>query len=150
VPQVYLKNFCNSKSAIAVLDKRTKKVFSTGVQVVRVENNFYTLDKMKDPYYWERVYATGIELLMGNLLPAIIFRTNLLVQNGSVIINHSEKEELAIIMVMQLFRGKQIRKYERMLYQEYLPVALAKSKALFAPLNDKQNKLLESFATDDY
>lgn len=51
---------------------------------------------------------------------------------------------------MQLFRGKQIREYERMLYQENLPFSLAKGKALFGPLNDKQNKLFEAFATDDY
>lgn len=97
VPQVYLRNFCNSNSAITVLDKHTQKVFSTGVQAVGAEKNFYTLDKMKDPYYWERVYATGIEPLMGNLLPAIISRTNPLVQNGSVIINHSEKKNLRLL-----------------------------------------------------
>lgn len=150
VPKVYLKNFCNSNNAIAVVDRHTRKIFSTGIGAVGAEKDFYTLEKMEDPYCWERTYATGVEPLMGNLLPTIISRTNLLVQSGSCILSTSEKEQLAIIMVMQLVRGKQIRKYERMLYQDYLPIALAKVNVLFGPLNDTQKALVKSFTTDDY
>lgn len=150
VPQVYLKNFCNASKAIAVMDKRSQRVFSTGIRVVGVENDFYTLDKMKDPYYWEHVYANGVESQMGGLIPKIISQSNLLVRNGTIIINDSEKVQLAAIMVMQLFRGKQSREYERKLYQSYFPETLKKTKEKFGPLSNEQNELLRALENDDY
>lgn len=150
VPQVYLKNFCNASKAIAVMDKRRQRIFSTGISAVGAENDFYTLDKMKDPYCWELIYATGIEPQMGKLIPKIISQTNILVRNGAIIINYSQKEQLAAIMVMQLLRGKQNRDYEKGLYQQRLPEILNQVKERFGPLSNKQNELLQGFENDEY
>lgn len=150
MPQVYLRNFCNGSNAIAVMDKYRQKVFSTGIRAVGAENDFYTLDKMDDPYCWEHIYANGVEPQMGELIPKIISQANLLVRNGSIIINDSEKVQLAAIMVMQLLRGKRTRDYERQLYQSYLPEMLRKTKEKFAPLSRKQNELLIAYENDDY
>lgn len=150
VPQVYLRNFCNSSEAIAVLDKQRQRVFSTGIRAVGAENDFYTLEKMEDPYCWERVYANGVEPLMGELIPKIISKSNLLVRNGVVIINDLEKAQLAAIMVMQLFRGKQSRDYERALYQSYLPATLKNTREVFGPLSSKQEELLRAYENDDF
>lgn len=150
VPQVYLKHFCNSVKAIAVIDKHNQKVFSTGIRAVGAENDFYTLEKMNDPYYWEHVYADGMEPLLGQLIERVISQSNLLVRNGTVIISDVEKVKFAIIMVMQLLRGKQSREYERKLYQKRLPGVLKKAQKVFGPLSDEQDALLEAFAKDDY
>ena len=150
VPQVYLRNFCNASKTIAVLDRCSQRVFSTGIRAVGAENDFYTLEKMEDPYCWEHIYASGIEPQMGDLIPKIISQANLLVRNGAIIINESEKVQLATVMVMQLLRGKQSRDYERKLYQSYLPETIKKTKEIFGPLSSKQNELLRSYENDDY
>lgn len=150
VPQVYLKNFCDLHGCIAVMDKRERRIFSTGVRAVGAENDFYTLEKLEDPYCWEHTYASSIEPLMGKLLSKLISQTSILVQNGATVISPSEKAQLAVIMVGQLLRGKQSREYEQKLYADYLPEAIDKAKTLFGPLSNEQNKLLEAFASDDY
>jgi hypothetical protein len=150
VPKVYLRNFCDLHGCIAVMDKREHRIFTTGVRAVGVENDFYTLEKLDDPYCWERAYASGIEPLMGKLLTKLISQTNILVQNGATVISPSEKAQLAVIMVVQLLRGKQSREYEQKLYADYLPEAIDKAKTLFGSLNNEQNKLLEAFASDEY
>lgn len=150
VPEVYLKNFCNSSKAIAVLDKTNKRVFSTGIRAVGVEKNFYTLDKLEDPYYWEHIYATGIEPLMGKLISTVISHSNPLVRNGATILSYSEKVQLAFIMVMQLLRGKQLREYEHRFYQDYLPDAFKLAKEKFGLLSDEANRLLQVFSDDEY
>lgn len=150
VPQAYLRNFCNLSEAIAVLDKRSRKVFSTGIRVVGAENDFYTLEKMEDPYCWEHIYAAGMDSQIGEIIPRIISQANILVRNRSIIINDSEKVTLAAIMVMQMLRGKRTREYERELYQNYLPDALRKTREVFGLLNDKQNELLRAYENDDY
>jgi len=132
------------------MDKREHRIFTTGVRAVGVENDFYTLEKLDDPYCWERAYASGIEPLMGKLLTKLISQTNILVQNGATVISPSEKAQLAVIMVVQLLRGKQSREYEQKLYADYLPEAIDKAKTLFGSLNNEQNKLLEAFASDEY
>lgn len=150
VPQVYLKNFCDLRGCIAVMDKHQRRIFSTGVRAVGAENDFYTLEKLEDPYCWEHTYASSIEPLMGKLLSKLISQTNILVQNGAIVISSFEKAQLAVIMVVQLLRGKQSREYEQKLYADYLPEAIEKAKNLFGSLSNEQNKLLEAFASDDY
>lgn len=85
------------------------------------------MDGLKDPYCWEKAYADSIEPLMSVLLPTIISRVNVLVQTGHRIINEDEKSQLALIMVMQLLRGKQSRAYEKKLFDELLPSTIEKA-----------------------
>ncbi len=125
-------------------------MFSTGIRVVGAENDFYTLEKMEDPYCWERTYATGMDSKIGELVPRIISHANLLVRNGTIIVNDLEKATLASIMVMQLLRGKQCREYERKLYQNILPDTLKTTRERVGPLSDKQNELLQAYENDDY
>ena len=150
VPQVYLKNFCSQDGLLSVLDKDTGKIFSTGTSVVGGEKNFYTLDKMKDPYCWEKAYAEGIEPMMGEIFPKIISQDNVLIQNGKCIINAKEKVKLAIIIIMQLFRGKQSRQYEEKLFRELLPATVERAKAVFSPLTDQQEALIKEIESKDY
>lgn len=150
VPKSYLRNFCNSSKAIAVMDKRSQRVFSTGISAVGVENNFYTLEKMEDPYHWERAYAAGMDSRIGELMTKVISQTNLLVRNGTIIINNREKAQLAAIMVMQLLRGKQGREHMRKDYQNYLPNILREIKEVLGPMNDEHDKLLQAYENDEY
>lgn len=62
MPKVYLKNFCAKDDSIAVLDKTRNRIFSTGLEAVAVEKNFYTVDGLEDPYCWEKAYAKSIDL----------------------------------------------------------------------------------------
>lgn len=117
VPQVYLKNFCDSQNSIAVINQHEHRIFTTGIRAVAVENNFYTLKKLKDPYCWERAYTSYIEPLMGKLFPKLISRTSIVVQNGATVMTPVEKMELSLIMVVQLLRGKKSRNYEQKLYK---------------------------------
>ncbi len=79
----------------------------------------------------------------GEAFNKVNFSNNILVQNGATVISPSEKAQLAVIMVVQLLRGKQSREYEQKLYADYLPEAIDKAKTLFGSLNNEQNKLLE-------
>lgn len=148
VPRVYLKNFCNKAGSLSVWDKQTCRMFSTGVEVVCAENDFYTLEDTDDAYFWEQAYSRGIEPIMGELLPKVISRGNLLVSNGSCIISDTEKVKLAFTLVMQMLRGKQSREYERMLFEENLPEVLNNVKSKFNLSEEKQKELIQKF-TDD-
>ncbi len=148
VPKVYLKNFCSEDGTIAVLDKTRKRIFSTGLDAVAVEKDFYTVGGLKDPYYWEKFYAENVEPLMSEVLSTIISRVNVLVQTGHCIINGNEKFQLALIMMMQLLRGKQNRIYQKKIFDELLPPTIEKAKEKFAPLSDEQQKQLDAFYTD--
>lgn len=132
------------------MDKRERRIFLTGVRAVGAENDFYTLEKLDDPYCWEHTYASSIEPLMGKILSKLISQTNILVQNGATVLSPSEKAQLAVIMVVQMLRGKQSREYEQKLYTDYLPEAVEKAKTLLGPLSKEQNKLLQAFVSDDY
>ena len=148
VPQVYLKNFCSQDGRLAVLNSDTGKIFSSGTSVIGAEKNFYTLDKLDDPYYWEKFYAKGIEPLMGDLFPQIISRGNVLVRTGHCIISPEEKIQLALILVMQLLRGKQSRRYEEDLFVKLFPDVTKKAKEKFGPLSAKQTEFLDTFRAD--
>lgn len=132
------------------MDKHKRRIFSTGVRAVGAENDFYTLEHLENPYCWEHAYASSIEPLMGKLLSKLICQTNILMQSGATVMNSTEKAQLAVLMVVQLLRGKQSRQYEKQLYMNYLPQALEKAKVVFGPLSNEQNKLLQAFASDDY
>ena len=148
MPKVYLKNFCTKDGSIAVFDKSRNSIFSTGLEAVAVERNFYTVDGLKDPYCWEKAYAETIEPLMSVLLPTIISRGNILVRNGHRIMDEEEKVQLALMMVMQLLRGKQSRAYEKKLFDELLPSAIEKAKEKFGSLTDNQQKRLDTLGVD--
>lgn len=132
------------------MNKHGHKIFTTGTKAVAAENDFYTLEKMNDPYYWENFYAEGIEPLMGKLIPKIILQSNMLVNNYSVVIAEREKAQLAVLMIMQMYRGKLTREYESQLFQKLLPDIIDEAKLLFGPLTDKQNEFLEKYKKDDY
>lgn len=148
VPRVYLKNFCAQDGSLTVLDKSRGRIFSSGINVIGAENDFYTLDKLDDPYCWENAYATSIESLMGELLPQIISRADDRVQTGNYIISADEKINLAYILVMQLLRGKQARKYEKDKFAKFIPDLIEKAKEKFGPLSAQQAEALENFKTD--
>lgn len=150
VPQVYLRNFCGPNGNLTVLTKKTGNIFSTGTAGIGFEKHFYTLDKLKDPYCWEKAYAKNIEPLMKEVLSEIISRVNILVQNRSCIINEKEKMQLAFIMVMQLLRGKQSRKYEEELFKKLFPDLFENVKKRFGPLTSDQIELLDSIESDSY
>lgn len=114
------------------------------------EKNFYTLNKHQDPYCWEKFYARNIEPLMGTLLSKIISKANIVVRNGYHIIDKEEKMQLAYIMVMQLFRGKQSRKYEEALFKKLLPDVFEKVRKNFGTLSSQQLALLDDFELDTY
>lgn len=148
VPRVYLKNFCAQDGSLTVLDKSRGRIFSSGINVIGAENDFYTLDKLDDPYCWENAYATSIEPLMGELLPQIISRANSWVQTSPCIISAEEKINLAYILVMQLLRGKQARKYEKDRFKEILPDLTERAKEKFGPLSSQQIEALAAFESD--
>ncbi len=125
-------------------------MFSTGINAVCAENNFYTLDKMKDPYCWERIYAAGMDSKVGSLNKKIIFEANPLVRNGETIINYEEKVQLAAIMAMQLLRGKHFREYGKKIYQDTLPEVRKKIEETLGSLSRKQYELLQAFENDEY
>lgn len=106
------------------------------------------MDGLEDRYCWEKAYAKGIEPMMSILLPKIISRVNILVSTGHRIMDEEEKSQLALMMVIQLLRGKQSRAYEKKLYNELLPSTIEKARKKFRPLTDDQQKCLDTFDTD--
>ncbi len=69
-------------------------------------------------------------------------------QTDHRIMDEEEKVELALMMVMQLLRGKQSRAYEKELFDELLPSTIEKAKEKFGPLTDDQQKRLDTFSAD--
>lgn len=148
VPKVYLKNFCSKDDSIAVLNKNKNNIFSTGLDVVAVEKNFYTINKLEDPFYWEKTYAQGIEPLMADVLPHIIYQTNIFAKSGDCIIDTTEKIKLACIMLMQLLRGKQARKYNKDSYDNLLHSVIEEIVQMIGSPSIEQSRSLESLKTD--
>ena len=138
MPKVYLKNFCAKDGSIAVLDKTRNRVFSTGLEAVLGEQKFLSIDGLEDSYCLGKAHDEWVQTMMSVLLPKIISRVHVLVQTGHCIINKDEKSQLALIMVMQLLRGKQSRAYEKKLFDELLPSTIEKAKEKFGPLTDEQ------------
>ena len=131
-------------------DKKSKKVFSTGVNAVGAERDFYTLDKLDDPYLWEHMYSTGIEPLMSKVIPSVISRVNILLQNGTTVISATEKAQLALIMVIQMLRGKQCREYERKIYQNELPNIVEQSRQILGEFTEQEKELVKAFSEDEF
>lgn len=150
VPKVYLKNFCLPDDYIAVWDKKSRKVFSTGVNAVGVERDFYTLDKMDNPYFWEHIYADKVEPLMSEVISRILSRGNVLVQSGTVIMNTEEKAQLAVIMIMQMLRGKQCREYEREIFRNELPGIIEQAKRILGGFTKQEQELVDAFYKDEF
>ena len=131
-------------------DKKSKKVFSTGVNAVGAERDFYTLDKLDDPYLWEHMYSTGIEPLMSKVIPSVISRVNILLQNGTTVISATEKAQLALIMVIQMLRGKQCREYERKIYQKELPNIVEQARQILGEFTEQEKELVKAFSEDEF
>ena len=73
---------------------------------------------------------------------------NVLVRTGHCIISPEEKIQLALILVMQLLRGKQSRRYEEDLFVKLFPDVTKKAKEKFGPLSAKQTEFLDTFRAD--
>lgn len=93
VPKVYLKNFCDQYDYITVMNKQHNRIFTTGINAIGVEKDFYTLEKLNDPYYWEHAYTACIEPLMGKPLKKLISHA-IWVRSGTTILSPTEKAQL--------------------------------------------------------
>ena len=150
VPKVYLKNFCSKEGRISVLDTFTEKVFSASLDNVGKERDYYTLDKLDDPYCWEHAYANGIEPLMNKIIPRILSKINVLVQSGTPVMDESEKAHMAIIMVIQMLRGQQCREYESRIFQSELPGIIERAKTVFGHFTSKEQSLVQAYQEDEF
>lgn len=153
VPQTYLKNFTadKKKSRLFVLSKCTEKVYGAEVKDTAAERNFYTIDHFFDKYVLENTYAQCVEPSFGALLKNIRRNCeNVLIQNNALVISQAQKTQLALNIVIQLFRGKQARKFEKKLYDELLPSVFDKAKKSFPNIEESvAKKTFERFATDE-
>lgn len=149
VPRVYLKYFCAPDKSISVLDTKTGKIFTTGIEAAGVENNFYTLTGAEDPFCWEKSYAQSIEPLISKVLPQIIAPANIMAHDEQYVITEEEKAELATIMIVQLLRGKQSREYERELFHKLIPEVIEETQKRFEELSSSQLKMLQSLEQNE-
>ena len=150
VPKVYLRNFVAKDNSIAVCDVRRGKIFTTGLEAVGVEKNFYTLDKLDDPYCWEKFYATGIEPFMAATFTQVCSKCNLFVPNRKPVIDAELKSALALIMTVQFFRGKHCRKYEWNIYKRELPSVERKVRKIRGRLTTEEVDFLQKSKQDDF
>ena len=136
VPQVYLRYFCDQHGYIYVLDKVLNRMYSTGTAGIAVEKDFYTIDSFDNQYVWEQYYAKNIEPELSTVFSKIIkTTTNLLTREQGTVIGSTEKWKLAVLMIVQLMRGKAARDYMKRLYFEKYPLVLDKASKHFPDLN---------------
>lgn len=85
-----------------------EKYLRQGSEAVGVEKNFYTLEKLDDPYCWEKFYATGIEPFMADTFSRVCSKCNLFVLNRTPVIDAELKSALALIMTVQFFEANTV------------------------------------------
>ena len=155
VPQTYLKNFSYKKKEqfkFFALDKETQKIFETSIEDVAVEKNFYTVEKLKDNYAWEKFYSKNIEPMMKEEISKVILTSqNCLIQDRVKILDNEQQIKLAMIMVCQLLRGKHSREFQHKIFEEKAPLILEETKKKFMGKGNKElDKALENYQiTDD-
>ena len=82
------------------LDKETQKIFETSIEDVAVEKNFYTVEKLKDNYAWEKFYSKNIEPMMKEEISKVILTSqNSLIQDRVKILDNEQQIKLAMIML---------------------------------------------------
>lgn len=155
VPQTYLKHFSfdiNSPWRIYVLHKRKRKITSSSIRDAAVERHFYTVKKHEDNYIWEKYYADNIEPLMDSVISKILKTCDsALLQNYTSIITAEMKEQIAVVIISQLLRGKHSRDLEKKFYNKALPGVMKRARELFGPLDEKNEMIIKDFEDkDDY
>lgn len=152
VPQLYLRNFSSeiNTEKIYVKSNRTSKIYLANISDTAAQRNFYTVNKYEDKYIWEKHFASKIEPMLSTITKTIRSKAeNALIQNGTCILSGEEKEKLALSIMFQFLRGTNTRSYEKKLYNDNLPIAFAKAKERFSPLNDEQIEKLKQFENND-
>lgn len=155
VPQTYLKHFSfddNSPYKIYVLHKLKRKIISSNIRDAAVERHFYTVKKHEDNYVWEKYYADNIEPLMDSVISKILkVCDSALLQNYASIITPEMEEQIAVVIIFQLLRGKHSRELERKIYNNALPSVMMHARELFGPFDEEKEKILQDFDNkDDY
>lgn len=150
VPKVYLKNFRDENGSIAMYSKKNRRTLLTGLESVGVEKDFYTLEKLDDPYCWEKTYAKGVEPFMGELLPQIISKTNVFVSSGTRIFDSLDKEGLSWIMAVQFFRGKQCREFEQKIFDKELPSIIERVRKIKGELTCEEQNYIRAVKADNF
>lgn len=113
--------------------------------------NFSTIEHLKDKYIWENIYAKHVEPSLGELLHRVRFNCeNKLIQNNATVITEEQKILLSINIVIQMFRGKHARIYEKKLYNELFPEIFSDAKKRFPEMNENvEQRLFQKYSTDD-
>lgn len=156
VPEVYLRKFSVSKKGtdrVHCLYKERGEIFLQNIDKLAVQRDFYTIACGDDPYIVEKTYAHTIEPLLGDVLDTLNARSsNVLIQSNSVILDESLRADLAFMIVFQLLRGKQCRKFEEEMYVRNLSTALENGKRKFPQISsEKWDAIGKNFLEDkDY
>lgn len=150
VPKAYQKNFCHDGTKLEVLDMHSGKMYSSNIDDIAVEKDFYTLEKLDDPYVWERGYGEGIEPEMAETLRSIIAKVSLPVRDNTYILTKDDKVRLAFIMVIQMLRGKQCREHMRKIFRKELPLVIEQVRSSLGGFNEKQLTLIKAFGNDEF
>lgn len=156
VPEVYLKKFSVSKKGtdrVHCLYKERGEISLQNIDKLAVQRNFYTVASGDDPYIVEKTYAHTIEPILTDVLNTLNARcSNVLIQNNAVILDESLRTDLAFMIVFQLLRGKQCRKFEEDIYVRNLSAALEDGKRRFPQISlEKWDAVGKKFLEDkDY
>lgn len=154
VPQVYLKNFAISKGKTwetYVFDKKNNSYYFTNIINVAMEKDFYTIKGLKDSYYWERFYASGIEPLMGNTFRQLVQRCNsIFTKNKDDVLDDDMLKNLAVIMITQMLRTPKSRAFHFEISQEVVPSVIEQIQSQFkGKLQAEHQKVLDNFKLTD-
>ncbi len=110
VPQVYLKNFINEDhKKIHVYDKKIKKHFTSNIRDIALEKDFYKVPSIEEPMYWEYYFSKEVEPKYPKIVSNLQGYCNLSL-NEAKILNNSLKNDIAYILLSQLFRTKKSRR----------------------------------------
>lgn len=144
VPQAYLKFFAqkgkNQNYTIRVIDKEAKREFISNISNIAAKRNFYKIENnslgaKQDPLFFEKLYSR-----IENEIPRIINNTKAVCTLAdSRCFQTAIKNELAELIIIQLLRGVEGRKFISNLLnidrcETYPHVSVATNPAVIAGL----------------
>lgn len=150
VPRTYLKNFSHKvgkMDKVIVIDKNKSEPYLNSINNVACHNNFYEVDGKKTNY-WEEYYGkieTKIPFILNSIIINCRFATN-----HSFVLSDYLKNELADLIIIQMFRTERARKHYGKLGLEVSDAFIRNViKELKGYINNEQFNILDKYKNDE-
>jgi hypothetical protein len=128
VPRCYLKSFSNEKRICVYFKDKILFLENQNIEKIAAEKYFYdfTDTEINDfkkyipdfhKQYIEKLYSNNVEIVLSEIIQKLLMAIPKNIMNKNIYLNNNLKEEIAYLIVFQLFRTKKYRNFLQSIYQ---------------------------------